>query len=238
MSSPVATSKGNRGVEKVVALLPMRHHSVRVPGKNLRTLGGVPLYHHVVRTLLACPSISQIVIDTNSDPIRRDVEGHFPQVRVLERPAHLCGDAVPITEILSYDASQAPADLYVQTHSTNPFLKSETVERALEFWRQERELYDSLFGVTRVQARFWDGTARPLNHNPWVLLRTQDLPPWYMENSTLYIFSSELMKASRRRIGDRPRLWEVEPLEAVDIDEERDFAFAELLIQARQEVVA
>lgn len=220
--------------EKIVALLPMRHHSVRVPGKNFRELGGVPLYHHIVRTLIACPSIAQIVIDTDSDVIREDAQSTFPQVKVLERPEHLRGDAVPMTEILYHDASQMPSDYYLQTHSTNPLLKAETVERALNCWRTEGHLYDSLFAVTRVQARLWDSTMRPINHNPWVLLRTQDLPPIYMENSNLYIFRADLIKLTRRRIGDRPKLFEIDPLEAIDIDDERDFAFAELLMRVKQ----
>jgi len=220
--------------EGIVALLPMRHHSVRVPGKNLRKLGGVPLYHYIVRSLLACPSVSKIVIDTDSPAIREDVQSVFPHITVLSRPEYLRGDEVPVTEVLFYDVSQVPANYYLQTHSTNPFLSSATIERALTSWVSERHIYDSLFGVTRVQARLWDGTARPLNHNPWLLLRTQELPPVYIENSALYIFPAELGRSSHRRIGDRPKLFEVDPLEAIDIDNERDFSFAEALVQSRR----
>ncbi len=218
--------------EKTVALVPMRHHSVRVPGKNYRELVGVPLYHYIIRTLLACPSIDQVVIDTDSQIICKDARIAFPQVRILERPEHLRGDNIPMTEVLSHDISQVPAECYVQTHSTNPFLKAETLERALRRWHAERHLYDSLFSVTRLQARLWDSTARPVNHNPWVLLRTQDLPPLYIENSSLYIFPAELIKSTRRRIGDRPMLFEIDPLEAVDIDTEQDFSFAEYLVRS------
>jgi CMP-N-acetylneuraminic acid synthetase len=219
---------------EIVALLPMRHHSVRVPGKNLRKIGGVPLYHHIVRSLLTCPSISKIVIDTDSPAIREDVQSVFPQITVLWRPEHLRGDDVPMTEILFHDASQIPAECYLQTHSTNPFLMSGTIEGALASWRSERNIYDSLFGVTRVQARLWDGTARPLNHNPWLLLRTQELPPLYIENSTLYVFPAQLICSTHRRIGDRPKLFEVDPLEAIDIDNEQDFNFAEAVVRSRQ----
>jgi len=53
----------------IVALVPMRHHSQRVPGKNYRPLGGKPLYQHVIETLLACPEIDRVVVDTDSPPI-------------------------------------------------------------------------------------------------------------------------------------------------------------------------
>src|SRR5438105_6925907 len=125
----------------------MRHHSVRVDGKNYRDLGGVPLFHHILRTLEACSSISNIVIDTDSDVIRRGVEKAFPGVILIERPSHLCADDVPMTEILFHDASQVPADCYIQTHSTNPFLKPETLETAVSCWLEQRHLHDSLFSV-------------------------------------------------------------------------------------------
>lgn len=220
--------------DNVVALVPMRHTSVRVEGKNYRQLGGIPLFHHIVRTLGNCPSISRIVIDTDSDIIRQDVRQHFPHVLLLDRPEHLRADDVPMTEVLCHDVSQVPADYYLQTHSTNPFLRAETVESALECWRGVRKVHDSLFAVTRIQARIWDSTARPVNHNPWLLLRTQDLPPLFLENSNFYIFTPELIRSTRRRIGDRPKMFEIHPLESIDIDDQDGFAFAEMVMRLKQ----
>lgn len=220
--------------DSVVALVPMRHQSVRVEGKNYRKLGGVPLFHHILRTLAACTSISKIVIDTDSEVIRQDVKEFFPQVLLLDRPEHLRADDVPMTEVVRHDVSQVPADLYLQTHSTNPFLRAETIESALECWRQVRNFHDSLFAVTRIQARLWDSTARPVNHNPWLLLRTQDLPPLFLENSNFYIFQAELMRSTGRRIGDRPKMFEIPPLESIDIDDQEGFAFAEMMMRSKQ----
>ncbi len=209
----------------------MRHESVRVPGKNYRRLGGVPLFHHIIRTLEQCPTISRVVIDTDSDVIRADVRSNFPKVILLDRPKHLLGDDVPMNDILVHDASQVPADTYIQTHSTNPFLRPQTIEAALACWKTERRNHDSLFSVTRIQARLWDNSLRPLNHDPTVLLRTQDLPPVYLENSNFYIFSGELIRTSRRRIGTKPKVFEVASMESLDIDDEQDFALAERLIK-------
>jgi CMP-N-acetylneuraminic acid synthetase len=218
----------------VVALVPMRHHSVRVLGKNYRPLNGVPLFHYILRTLERCASVSRVVIDTDSPTIRDDVRGKFPKVVLLDRPEHLRADDVPMTEVLYHDTTQVPADFYLQTHTTNPFLRVETIEAALAAWHQVGHAHDSLFSVTKMQARLWDSTVRPLNHNPWVLLRTQDLPPVYVENSNFYIFTADLMRTSRRRIGDRPKMFEIDPLEALDIDDEPSFVLAERLMQATQ----
>jgi CMP-N-acetylneuraminic acid synthetase len=220
----------------VVALVPMRHHSVRVPGKNYRSLNGIPLFHYILRTLGRCPSISKIVIDTDSPAVHDDVRKNFPDVVLLERPAHLRADDIPMTEVLYHDIGIFPAECYLQTHSTNPLLRAETIEAALATWRDGGHAYDSLFSVTRMQARLWDSAVRPVNHNPWVLLRTQDLPPLYVENSNFYVFTADLMRSTRRRIGDRPKMFEVDPLEALDIDDEESFNLAEQLmrVKARQ----
>ena len=105
---------------KLVAFVPMRHHSQRVPGKNYRLLAGKPLFHHIVETLLAVPEIAEILVDTDSEPVMDGLRQHFPQVMVLPRPEHLRADDVPMNDILIHDTSQVQADFYLQTHSTNP----------------------------------------------------------------------------------------------------------------------
>ena len=217
----------------IVALVPMKHHSARVPGKNLRLLGGIPLYHHIIKTLEECPSISEIIIDTDSQEIQTDVKTAFPNVRIIERPKNLCGDMVPMTDILYHDSCQVPADLYLQTHCTNPFLLSGTIEKAVSCWESLSINHDSLFSVTRLQSRLWDSRAFPINHDPETLLRTQDLPPIYLENSCLYLFSQELIQENRRRIGERPYFFEINQLEALDIDDEIDFRLAESILEAQ-----
>ncbi len=217
----------------IAALVPMRHQSERVPGKNYRALGGRPLYHHIVSTLRDCPLISQIVINTDSPTIMQDAAQHFPQVRLIERPPHLRAGTVPMNDVLLYDVSQVEADFYLQTHSTSPLLRPATIMAAVEQFLDQYPMYDSLFAVTRIQNRLWDSLARPVNHNAAILLRTQDLPPIYEESSSFYIFTRNTLQARHNRIGDRPLMFEVDRIEAWDIDEELDFQIVEMLYQIR-----
>ena len=214
---------------RIVGLVPMRHHSERVPGKNYRSLAGCPLYHHIVNTLLNCPHIAEVVIDTDSENIRDDVLKHFSQVHLLERPEHLRADTVSMNEVLLHDVSQVEAQYYLQTHSTNPLLRPETVSRAIRLFLDNLSRCDSLFSVTKLQVRLWDEQMRPVNHDPDILVRTQDLPPIYEENSCLFIFSKETLEKRHSRIGNRPLLFEMDRLEAWDIDSELDFEIAEYL---------
>ena len=218
---------------KIVALVPMRHHSQRVPGKNYRPLGGKPLFHHIISTLMECPEISQIVVDTDSSPVIDGLRQDFPQVLILERPERLRADTVPMNEILAYDTSQVEADFYLQTHSTNPLLRSETITKAVQVFLTNYPAYDSMFSVTRWQTRLWDQLARPINHNPNILLQTQDLPPVYEENSCIYIFTRQILLERRNRLGERPLMFTIDAAEAWDIDEELDFYITDYLMKMR-----
>jgi CMP-N-acetylneuraminic acid synthetase len=216
---------------KIIALIPMRHHSQRVPGKNFRPLAGKPLFHHIVETLLRVPEIDEILVDTDSDPVMEGLQRYFPQVRRISRPEGLRADDVPMNDILVHDTAQAPADFYLQTHSTNPLLKPETVGRAIADFLSAYPRNDSLFSVTRLQTRlyFQDGIA--INHNSLELVQTQDLPPVYEENSCLYIFTRENLLKRNHRIGERPLMFEIAPEQAWDIDEEIDFAICDFLLK-------
>lgn len=218
---------------RLVALVPMRHHSQRVPGKNYRPLAGRPLFHYVIETLLAVPEIEAIAVDTDSPPVIEGLRAHFPSVTVIERPAGLRADDIPMNEILLHDAAQVPADFYLQTHSTNPLLRPATVRRAIQTFLADFPAHDSLFSVTRLQTRLWDRDGRPLNHDPDVLLQTQDLPPVYEENSCLYLFTGESLARRRNRLGERPLMFEIAADEAWDIDEELDFAICDFLMRNR-----
>jgi len=88
--------------------------------------------------------------------------------------------------------------------------------------------------VTRLQTRLWDANGHAINHDPNILLQTQDLPPVYEENSCLYIFSRENLARRRNRLGERPLMFEMDAAEAWDIDEELDFAFTEFLMHRQK----
>jgi CMP-N-acetylneuraminic acid synthetase len=207
----------------------MRHNSERVPGKNYRLFAGKALFHYIVESLLTCTRISQVVINTDSPIIKEDVAKQYPQVTLIDRPKHLRAGTVAMNDVLLYDVKRVRADFYLQTHSTNPLLRTETISRAIDFFLENYPNYNSLFSVTRVNTRLWDQSGNPINHDPRVLLRTQDLPPIYEENSCLYIFSRKTILEQQNRIGKRPFMFEIDPVEACDIDEELDFQIAESL---------
>jgi CMP-N-acetylneuraminic acid synthetase len=219
----------------MIALMPMKGHSERVPRKNLRLLHGKPLCFWVLETLFAAKGITQVVINTDDEEIAETTSKRFP-VKIVWRPEPLRGDFVSMNKILEHDIAQFPAEEhFLQTHSTNPLLTTRTVEAAIDLYLKNLrdKSGDSVFSVTRHQARFFDQDGRPINHDPKNLIRTQDLPPLFEENSNFYIFSRSSFQKTQARIGVSPKMIAMDVLEAVDIDEEIHWRLAEALLRPK-----
>ena len=217
---------------KLVALLPMKAHSERVPGKNFRGLGSKPLYAWMLDTLLAIDDIATVVINTDAaSEFSDDARLRNPRVVLRKRAAPLCGDFVSMNLIIADDIGAVPADSYLMTHVTNPFLSATTIRAALQVYEGgiSAGSADSLFTVTRHQTRFYRVDGSAINHDPANLIRTQDLEPWFEENSCMYLFSAASFTRTQARIGERPMLFPIPQREAVDIDDQDDWNVATLL---------
>lgn len=215
---------------KIIALLPMKGHSERVPNKNMKLFNGIPLFNHVLTTLQNCDLIDEVIINTDSNIISESAK-KFSKVKIHNRPNEICGDFVSMNDIIAFDLNHSDGDIYLQTHSTNPLLKTTTIHQAIEKFKTQRE-FDSLFSVTKLQTRLYWEDVRPINHNPNELIRTQDLPPVFEENSNFFIFTKSSFKnAANKRIGKKPMMYEMDKLESVDIDEPHDFILAETIQQ-------
>jgi CMP-N-acetylneuraminic acid synthetase len=172
-SPPAAAAPAAPAVEvenpTIVALVPMKHTSLRVPGKNYRKLGDKPLCCWVLQTLCDCDRITKVVVDTDSDTVKAMLTKEFPQIEIIDRPAHLLNDP-PMNEILLYDTGVVKADFYFQTHVTNPFLKKETIDAALDnFLSQYPYQCDSLFAVRQWQTRLYDQLGNAVSAEPEAL---------------------------------------------------------------------
>lgn len=217
----------------IVALLPMKAHSARVADKNFRRLGDKPLFAWILDTLLALEEVTRVVINTDAREILTELgAADRERVTIRDRRPELCGDLVSMNRVLADDVAHVDADVYLMTHTTNPFLSAHTVRRALRTFEdgRERRTCDSLFTVNRIQTRFYREDGSAVNHDPTHLVRTQDLDPWFEENSCLYLFTKESFSRTDARIGERPVMFETPKLESVDIDTQEDWEHAAFLI--------
>lgn len=191
---------------------------------------GKPLYRWVLDTLLSIDEIDVVVINTDAATLLKN-ETLLKDERILlrERKEDLRGDFVSMNRILADDVSEVVADRYIMTHSTNPLLSEGTILSALSMLNDHPEC-DSLFSVTKHQTRFYRADGSAVNHDPANLVRTQDLEPWYEENSLLYVFTKESFARTSARIGQRPCLMETPSQESIDIDTPEDWVVVEAMI--------
>jgi CMP-N-acetylneuraminic acid synthetase len=222
---------------RLVALLPMKANSQRVKGKNFKNFCGRPLFRWVLDTLLSVKAIDLIVINTDAREIlTKNGLVETDRISIRDRKPEICGDHVSMNRVIADDLFNVPADAYLMTHTTNPLLSAVTIEKALEQFLDARSVSraDSLFTVDKVQTRFYRADASPVNHDPDNLIPTQELEPWYEENSNLYIFTRESFASTGARIGKRPLMYQGSVFESIDIDTPEDWDFAVLAAQYLQ----
>ncbi|MCV6639582.1 acylneuraminate cytidylyltransferase family protein [Candidatus Albibeggiatoa sp. nov. NOAA] len=223
--------------KKIVALLPMKANSERVKGKNFRDFCGKPLFRWILDTLLEVKAIDCIVINTDARHILAE-NGLVESERVIirDRKPEICGDMVSMNKILADDINNVEADIYLMTHVTNPLVSPETIEQALNQFVQAHTINqaDSLFTVNKIQTRFYREDGSAVNHDPDNLIRTQDLEPWFEENSNLYLFTQQSFVKTNARIGQKPMMFTMSKFESIDIDEPEDWDMAVIAAQYQQ----
>lgn len=221
---------------KVVALLPIKAHSARVKGKNFRNFAGRPLFHWILDSLRSVNEIERIVINTDAVDLLLE-NGLVTDDRIIlrKRKHEICGDFVSMNMVLADDVESIDAETYIMTHTTNPLLTGDTILKALKTYQEclYKNECDSLFSVNHFQTRFYTAKAEAVNHDPDNLIRTQDLEPWYEENSNLYIFNRKSFTHRNARIGKNPKMFETPKIESVDIDDVTGWNMAEMLLLSK-----
>ncbi len=219
---------------KVVALMPMKANSERVRGKNFKDFVGKPLFRWMLDTLKSVSMIDAVVINTDAREILAE-NGLIEDERVIirDRKKEICGDFVSMNVVIDDDIKNIDADIYLMTHTTNPLLSKKSIEKAISQFKNALMLgkADSLFTVDMVQERFYDADVNALNHDPKNLVRTQDLKPWFKENSNLYLFTKDSFNITKARIGKNPMLLETPPFESIDIDTPDDWDLALVMVE-------
>ena len=217
---------------KVVALLPMKANSERVRGKNFREFCGKPLFRWILDTLLEVEEIDQVIINTDARAILADnglVDGD--RVTIRDRKPEICGDFVSMNLVIADDLANVDADIYLMTHTTNPLMTADTIRQAIALQKEGMASgsHDSVFTVNKHQTRFYRADMSAVNHDPKNLIRTQDLEPWFEENSNLFVFTGQSFAAANARIGLKARMLEQRKTESIDIDDAESWEMAEAM---------
>lgn len=207
-----------------IAIMPIKLHNERCPGKNTRLLGDKPLLQYELDSLKKTGLCNSVNVFCSSE----EIIPFLPQgVNYVKRPEYLDLPTSNFTQIFSCFIEHHDADIYVYAHATAPFITVDTMKQCIEAVNSGN--YDSAFCAIKLQDYLWQD-GEPLNFDASDLPRTQDLKPIYQETSGVYVFTKEVFEKYHRRIGVRPFIKEVSLKEAVDIDNPEDFKLAEILV--------
>lgn len=205
---------------KVVAFVPIKLNSQRLPHKNILPIAGHPLCWHLCNTLLKVNNIDEVYVYCSDER----VSDYIPEGVILKkRDKKLDGDLVKGFDIYKSFISEVDADVYVLAHTTSPFIRQESIDNALEHIVSGSN--DSAFSAEKIQTFAWY-KDKPINYDLNDVPRTQDLEPIWVETSAFFMFKKEIFTDYNRRIGFNPYIQEVSGIEAIDIDEKKDYDLA------------
>ena len=215
-------------MQKIVAILPMRAGSQRIINKNSRIINGKYLYEYIINKLLDFNLISNIIINTDIEKVHEKYILNN-KINLIKRNNNLKGNC-DINLVIADSIENIDADLFIQVHATNPLFKSTSLKKAISFYFENKMKYDSLFSVTKLYKRFLYENGSPVNHKLEDEPTTQNLTPFFEENSCFYLFSKKSFLVNNNRIGINPKLFEISKEESLDIDEEADLLILEKLL--------
>ncbi|MGL5057034.1 MAG: cytidylyltransferase domain-containing protein [Fusobacteriaceae bacterium] len=212
-------------MKKRIAFMPLKLNNERLQGKNTMYLGDKKLYEYNLEKLIELKKekeIDEIYLFCSNECIKKELS---EEVFFLKRSEELDTKITTGNDICYNFYNLVDSDIYILIHATAPFLKKETIKKAIN---KVEKNYDSCFTVEKIQSFLWKD-SKPFNYDLNKIPRTQDMVPFYLETTGLYVYKKEVIE-HKQRIGKTPYLLEVEKIETVDIDNREDFDFAKKLV--------
>jgi regulator of RNase E activity RraA/molybdopterin-guanine dinucleotide biosynthesis protein A len=213
-----------------VAFVPAKGSSERIENKNAKLLDGRPLVVHMLDKLLKCQNVDEVYLDTESNEIAK-LARHLP-VKIMKRNRFLASNGTDGHALFMNEVRHTDADIYVQALCTAPFVRPETIDRAIDILTRDSD-YDSVALVRNEKQYLWTHgePAYGFGHIP----NSVELPPTTIEAMSLYVVRRDAALATNRRFGAHVHLLETSPIESVDVNTPGDFELAEFIASGQRE---
>lgn len=209
----------------IKALVAVRSGSVRVQNKNLRPFAGSSLLEVKLAQLKRIKGLDGIIVNSNDD-VMLDI-GEKMGCETVLRDQYYASNSVSMSDVYQNMAENCDCDVIAYINCTNPLLKDQTIERAIEEFKA-MEGFDSLNSAHLIK-EFMFYNNMPVNYDLKKQPRSQDLPDYYALNFAINIITKENMIASKNVVGKCPWIYGIDEIEATDIDNPIDFEFAEFV---------
>lgn len=222
----------------VLAVIPARSGSKGLPGKNVRLFGGIPLIAHSILLARRCPEVTRTIVSTDSEEIA-DVAVRFGAEAPFLRPPELARDETPIWPVIRHAVEQVGRyDVVLLLEPTSPARLPTDVSGALVRLTQSPGA-DGVVGVSRPSFHpVWHAVVENNGYMEHLLPegrrygRRQELPVVYRINGSLYAWRKEFVERERESwLHGRHVLYEIPEERALNIDEQREFELAELMLE-------
>lgn len=184
---------------------------------------GTPLINFIQKACLNAKKVDEVYVYCSNEAVK---EYLLPGVKFLRRPEFLDTSVVNCNDIIREFMKEVEADIYIASHATGPFTRSESIDKCVEAVQTGR--YDSAFLARRLQEFLWQN-GNAMNFDIQNFPRTQDLVPVYSEAPGAYVFTKDTFLKYDRRVGMKPYICEISEIEARDIDYQDDFDIADAI---------
>ena len=222
--------------ERIVAIIPARGGSKRIPEKNLALLGGVPLVVHSIKHALQSPSVTEVVVSTDHPRIAE--VSVSAGASVVIRPHDLASDEATSESALIHaldvrlGKGNDDPELVVFLQCTSPVRGPNDIEEAISTLKRENA--DSLFSACLFNRLIWalnDSGLYSLNYDFKSRQREQDMAKQFRENGSIYVFKPNVLRQFNNRLGGRIAIHRMDYWGSFQIDEPKDFELIECILE-------
>ena len=209
---------------KVIALIAARSGSVRVQNKNIRPFVDSTLLEIKIEQLKRISNIDEVVVNSNDDEILEIAQKHG--VQIVRRDAYYASNSVSMSDVYKNMAENINGDIIVYANCTNPLIKDETIYKIIEFFKENNEKYDSVNSAHLIKEFLFKDNL-PINYDLRHQPRSQDLPDISALNFAVNVLHKSTMIEAKNVVGYKPFLYNIDLIEATDIDNPIDFFISE-----------
>jgi len=226
-----------RDLGKIVLHIPAREGSKRVPRKNMREMNGKPMISYVIESALAANVTQNIYVNTDADEIIEYVSANYPSMKIYKRDAELANDKAS-SDAFNYDIiNKLNPDTLIMVNPVSPLLSTEDIKSALEAY-QEHDCDTLITSESTQMQTFCNG--EPVN-----IRLDEELAP-SQENGRITIlnwavtiwdakkFKQRMQEKGYASLGENRLLFDIDPVHAIKVSEEKDFLFAEYLLRSKK----
>jgi len=225
--------------KQIIAVIPARGGSKRVPRKNLLPLRGKPLVAHTIEQAKGSRLVDRVIVSTDDEEIAAVALQYGAEV--IKRPPELSGDTASSETALLHvvnwlaEKENYEPDILVFLQCTSPIRDKKDIDNAIGAFMDNHA--DSLFSACRFRKYIWqvqDSEASPLNYDYRHRWREQDFPHQVLENGSIFVLKTSVLKEQGNRLGGKIAVYEMDELSSIQIDSAEDILLCNWIMEMRK----